>query len=514
MNKIKSIVSPSLFEKEGNLFFNQKPLYSLYAPQKRASQLADFFKPQKETLYFLLSPLLGYGVDLIIKKCKEIDAPLILIEINEELYQKTKINNCIYFNFNEKESSQQILKKQLDTILISKKIRKVNTIALNEAYRLQKELYNEIVYFAQKEIDFFWKNRSTLIFFKDLLYRNIFRNLLLKNDSCEISQENYPYFVCGAGESLENSIQFLKEHRTALRIIAADSALPLLLKFDIIPDFVIILESQIANLADFLYKIPQETIFLVDRSSCFAINKHLKNKKWIQTPFFNSNLENRMDFKGSIFPQSGSVGVAALLAALMLTKGKIYITGLDFCFQQGKTHANGTESHEKLLRNLSRFKSIEENYRPSNKTVVTVSGFVRESTSTLISYATLIAQNPINKHRIFDIRNTGIPLGYQQINQEDIQFTPQKIPPLSILQINKSNLSNFFKIEMNELKNIEDNLINDKLTINQIKKVDYLHYFFPDYSLSLPLSNSYKMRMLFYIRKFNRLFEKLIHIGL
>ena len=54
------------------------------------------------------------------------------------------------------------------------------------------------------------------------------------------------------------------------------------------------------------------------------------------------------------FPALGSVGVAAVNAALRLTSGEIFLTGLDFSYPRLQTHARGTPYHLSALVGASR----------------------------------------------------------------------------------------------------------------------------------------------------------------
>jgi hypothetical protein len=73
--------------------------------------------------------------------------------------------------------------------------------------------------------------------------------------------------------------------------------------------------------------------------------------------FFSSafaplSLLRRMEQAGLLpfpFPPLGSVGVAAVHAALAMTGENVFVTGLDFGYPEGRTHARGSPAHLAML---------------------------------------------------------------------------------------------------------------------------------------------------------------------
>lgn len=508
-------ILPISFDKtdtEDNLRFNGCLLYSRYAPCKRAEQIANAIQTQSETLYLLTSPLLGYGVTIIKRKCIETNSPLFILECNPILFSKTNESDCIFFDINQFKLSFSKIRERLKILFNeNRRIRKVTILSLNEGYRLQKNEYDIIAFEIQKEIDLFWKNRSTIIYFKDLWIRNLFRNL--SSDyfaDISLKKESFPYIVCGAGESLEKSIDFLIKKRTFFRIVAADTALPVLLKSGIIPDFVVVLESQTANVSDFLFRTPPDNIiYITEITSAPAANRYFCKKKWIQTGFVETKLFHRLPVRISPFPQTGSVGIAALHVAMQLTKGDIYITGLDFCFSPGKTHSRGTDSHEMLLNRSNRFKSVESAYCPADQIKKNIFGRTVTVSESLLNYASLIRNEAKLMKNVYDCRLGGLPLGLPQKNLNEIPLPLAPLPPINISETILKKTNSFLKNEYTILKNAEKETVVNAVSEKTEKEINYLHYFFPDYKTSQITAPHYTSRLFFYIRKFERLLEKI-----
>ena len=519
VNKSDSDI-PNLFriplnkgEAEENLSFNGCLLYSRYAPRKRAEQIADAFSPHRETLYLLPSPLLGYGVSEIKRKCACEQVPLLILECHPFLFSKTDEPDCLFFDTGQFEHSFSEIRKQLKTLFSeNRRLRKALIVPLNEGYRIRKKEYDTIIFEIQKEIDFYWKNRSTIIYFKDLWIRNLFRNLSRHSfTDISLKKESCSYVVCGAGESLEDSVDFLREKRNYLRIMAADTALPVLLKKGITPDYVVVLESQTANVSDFLHGTPPDNIiYITEITSAPAANRYFRKTKWIRTGFTDTQLFRRLPVPLSSFPQTGSVGIAALYTAMQLTDGEIYITGLDFSFFPGKTHSRGTDVHERLLNRLNRFESIESAYSPAKQTAQSLCGRRTVVSESLLNYASLIQNEAKQMKNVYDCRTVGLPLGLPKKNLNEIRLSESPLSPLnSNYRPDLSRVGAFIQNEYKILKKADSEITKGEISKETAEEIDYLHYFFPDYTTENISKDHYIGRLFFYIKKFERLSEKI-----
>lgn len=507
-------VSPALLDGGDNLIYEGRPLYSRYAPKARAEQTAEAFTPSPHSICLLPSPLLGYGVGIIRRKCGRQSGCLFLcVEVDKNLFEHTAAEcGCVFFDGNRFEKSLADLRDRIRALISAGRYRKVSVPVLNNGYLIHKELYDRIAFDIQKEIDFFWKNRSILLFFKDLPFRNIFRNLKIGLNDSLLEREDAAYFVCGAGESLEHILPFLSERRTFFRIVAADTALPVLLKSGIVPDFTVVLESQSANTGDFIYGIPEETVYITEISSAPSANRHFRRKKPIQIPFTQAACADRLPQHFAPFPQTGSVGVAALTAAFELTSGKIFIAGLDFCFRPGKSHARGTEAHESLLRRQTRFSGLENGIATETAFAESVCGHRVGVSPALLNDASLIRAEAANWKRVYDCRADGLPLGLPRIRAEEIPLPTEPLKPLVIRPApagGKTQTAAFFGSETALLAAAENELAaTGTLSDETARGIDYLHRFFPDYPPD-SRNRSYGVRVGFFVRKFRRLLRKI-----
>ena len=167
-----------------------------------------------------------------------------------------------------------------------------------------------------------------------------------------------PVIVAGAGPSLEEMIPMLHAVRKDSLLVAVDTALPRLATESLWPDLVVALEAQEANLRDFLPPPPAGMLLACELSSLPSIPRLFGDRvRFFSSEFAPLQLFARMASARLLpcpFPALGSVGVAAVNAALRLTSGEIFLTGLDFSYPRLQTHARGTPYHLSALVGASR----------------------------------------------------------------------------------------------------------------------------------------------------------------
>jgi len=370
-----------------SLLYNNRYLYSKFNPQKRADAVANGTPITPMTIYLIPSPLLFYGVDKLIKRIDP-HSTILTFELSKELYQITEDSFKEFLQQNSEASKLQIegrliyksgSLKEVFSLIEERKLvhnaRRVSTVPFSGGYDLLKSDYDIIADRIAMEIALIWKNRSTLNQLSELWYRNIFRNSSKLADSTPISHLNPKGLKCaviGAGESLEKSFNHLREKRSELYIIVADTALPSLIEAKIVPDCIIALEAQHYNLTDFLTdKKELEKIHLIaELSSSPSVIDKFRSYTLFYTQFSSATLFQRIAIEfPQLFksPQLGSVGVAALFFGLMLSREKIYSAGLDFSYKRGKSHCKGTFYNTRLLANSIRLNPQSNSYAINRK---------------------------------------------------------------------------------------------------------------------------------------------------
>ncbi len=169
-----------------------------------------------------------------------------------------------------------------------------------------------------------------------------------------------PVFVVGAGPSMEEFVKYAKEYDLENKsvIIAVDAALRRLLKEGIRPHIVIRCERKLTGIFEGVTKEDTKGILYA------AYN-------WTDVEFFDLFEEKVMLYRGngvclwtgySHLQVNGGVssGNAALELAWLISKKKnnIYLTGIDLCFIDDKTHVGGT----KVEFDINKSKKLWEEY--------------------------------------------------------------------------------------------------------------------------------------------------------
>jgi len=164
--------------------------------------------------------------------------------------------------------------------------------------------------------------------------------------SCADISTSLPIILVGAGLSLERERAYLRQAEAHYCIVAVDTALPILRAEKITPDIVIALESQIYNVRDVLAGIDSETILALDITAHPSLLRIIGGRRvaLFSSSFAEITLLKLLEACAALplkIAALGSVGVAALYLALQFTTENVYVIGLDFNYQMGKTHCRG-----------------------------------------------------------------------------------------------------------------------------------------------------------------------------
>ncbi len=171
-----------------------------------------------------------------------------------------------------------------------------------------------------------------------------------------------------AGPSLNSSIEKIKMIKDRVFIIAVDTALKLLLKNNIVPDIIVVLDPQVLNFLDFAgISNLDKSILAIEISSSFKIAQKFQDNKKLS--FFAGLLpeddENNKFlpvnpltllmskvFSLTEIPVFGNVGLAAISVASKISN-KIILAGFDNSFSSLIYHCKETIDIDYSLKNQS-----------------------------------------------------------------------------------------------------------------------------------------------------------------
>lgn len=358
------------------VLYKNRYLYSRFDAKKNSERLVQSLETKDESLFFIFSPLLGYGLDLLFEKISG-DSFVLAIETDPLLYTFSLQNidkkllekkNFLYLCLEEKMTGVKELLEKIDHLVQSEEgyaFRRLVPLELSSTF-IQKEFQNTCTQYIDLYINQFWRNRITLVKLGRLYAKNIFQNLALLSQAETIKSARIekPILVLGAGPSLEENIAIIQAFQKHFFIIAVDTALAYLHKQKIGIDLCLVMEPQLINQKAFLAVKNTKIPLLADLCSYPATQKILNGplsfffSEYASLQFLQ-NLEKNSGIQK--YRALGSVGLVAVETALKLRKKNtaIFFTGLDFSYQLGKTHTKETPSHLARLFEATRLKPAE-----------------------------------------------------------------------------------------------------------------------------------------------------------
>ena len=234
---------------ELNIHYHGKVLYSRYNPSASAERLAGNTVLKPRTIYLVPSPLLGYGIESLVRKLPE-DSLLLGLETDQSLMAVStpciqkyhKKNRCEFYRLDDSVTLYRIFNS-----LPSGLYRSCRLLPLNSGYQLNREKYDLLFSSLEHFLQNYWQNRLTAVKLGRLWMKNLITNLAYPGGK-QISQFKTDK-TCTAGriepgESLERSLPLIKEGREKIFVLAVDTALQTLIRSGIIPDGVVNLEAQ------------------------------------------------------------------------------------------------------------------------------------------------------------------------------------------------------------------------------------------------------------------------------
>ena len=201
---------------ELNIQYCGKTLYSRYNPSASAEKLAGNICLQPRTIYFIPSPLLGYGISSLIKLLPD-DSILLGIEIKQDIMAATAphirhFQNRKSFQIYRLDDALGLYK--VFNSLNSGSYRSCRILPLNSGYQLHKKKYDNLFSSLEHFLQNYWRNRLTSVKLGKLWIKNLLSNLSAPEGRMLYQfKTDKAVILAGAGESLENTIQLINESR-------------------------------------------------------------------------------------------------------------------------------------------------------------------------------------------------------------------------------------------------------------------------------------------------------------
>lgn len=449
-----------------SVIYKNRSLYSRYDPSKAVVQSVKSLNILPGTLILAISPCLWYGLTELLSQLPE-NCLILGIEYDKNLYElaRDELTKITGTNTVSPVKKNVLLLPPEEVCLLPSLLsvpdfktpsgimlpspgtfRRAIPLVMSAGNQFYADIYKTAADNAEQVISQFWKNRLTLVKLGRLFSRNLFKNMRLLPSSVPLESfmrtVSKTILVLGAGESAENTLKaVLESHaRSSLYIIAVDASIPLLRSFGITPDAAAALESQWAIEQAYVGSVPLRTTLFADITSRPAVTNHIDGT----ICFFSSSYTESLFYKRLehdhilpyTIPALGSVGLTAVYIALLLRSSAdvpVFVSGLDFSFTQGTTHARGTPSVHARLRSCMRLRpaaNYDASFRQGaheavvqsrGNSVCAQSAACRRYTDTALEgYAASFADIFADIKNLFNTASTGLDLGIQQRTNEDL----------------------------------------------------------------------------------------------
>jgi len=408
----------------------ERYLYSKYNPAGNPVRAALAAPIRHRCIYIVPSPLLGYGLPELSRRIPE-DSIILTIEQSQELLALCTaqfLKNTSTVNQDTRIINVRLSDKaSLHSLLYSQgpwRFRRVQRVDLSGGAALKPGLYDELTAFLMEDLMSYWRNRHAL----DRLGREWIRHILANISEMsrgEIVFKDVPDFritkiplVAGAGPSLEESMDFIRRNREGLWVLAVDTALPALSDGGITADAAVVLDTQAWNYLDFHDTGGCGMPVFADITAYPPCLSHTGGPCYFfSSDFAELDFLKRLDvagFRDFSMPPLGSVGLAALEIAGRISGSAILITGLDFAYSPGKSHARSSSFHRWQISSQNRLNphpgwqaSIK---RPRVKGR-NAFGDVLNSDAVLQGYAALLKDRYSSDDRFHVLEPGGLDLG-------------------------------------------------------------------------------------------------------
>ena len=348
-------------------------IYSVYNPQRDI----DFFCSNEKIKNSGYICIAGIGNGYHLKQLSENfpDKFILAFEIN-----KTSLDYLLTTNDFSFCKNKNILLTTLDDL--ENKIIETYTPSIYENFYFtnikpwmdyHQEYFNIIENKINKAISIISSDFSVQSHFGKVWMYNILANtnFLIKNKTLNqfIIDNSKTAVIVGAGPSLDNSINFLKENKEKLFIISTDTSYPALLKNKIIPQVVVSIDAQIYSREHFIginHEIAKDTIFLLDICANSSITKKISNEKIL---FFTNGhpLANYIEAISNckFLRLNSGRGTVTSVACDFATKcnfKNIILLGTDFSFYKNKPYTKSTYLEKQFLNQSYKTKNLETQY--------------------------------------------------------------------------------------------------------------------------------------------------------
>mgnify|MGYP004456446151 CR=1 FL=1 len=330
------------------------PLNSTYHPSHEAERyVAQYDELSAETVLFMY----GFSNGFIIRKALEKNCPVqscivyepsveIFVKVLEEYDVTDLIRNTELLIFIRK-INDELLEKTLYDIMNYRNW-KLFQFSIAPCYdRLFAKDCKEILKMFTNVHEYKHMEMNTLIRFAQSGVKNEVKAMKWFMNCHALEQyknkfpEDMPCIIVAAGPSLEKNAEVLRRAKGRALIICVDTALPFLLKKDIIPDIACTIDAQ-KGTTYFMDTRLKDIPIMVSTDSDYRALEQIGDVKPIYIAAVNDFFQRLFKDKGynvDYFDGGGSVATVSFQVAVGLGFHTIILIGQDLAFSDDKAHA-------------------------------------------------------------------------------------------------------------------------------------------------------------------------------
>jgi len=333
---------------------NGAKLHSRYNPRAEAVRYIDSLNLKSSlNCFILIEPGLGYIIPVLRERFTK--GKIIVLHI-ENFEKKAEIASepppdeglqVIEATF-PPETEPALIQQFLEAHIQEENTSNIKIIEWRPSLNLYKDAYVKLFsrvleYIKRADAGF----RTTAVFGRRWV-RNFFRNLKYLNKILLYRQSDIPVIVTGSGPGLEQALPFIRRARGNCMILAASSSVTALYHNGIAPDIIITTDGAPWALWHILSGIRSGETRSVSLSKapyalnlCAALPSQCADAPKLiinDGSLWQSIVLRELSIPSVIIPQRGTVSATAVELAMTLSLGSIYTAGMDFSFNDIRTH--------------------------------------------------------------------------------------------------------------------------------------------------------------------------------
>ncbi|MFC2140181.1 motility associated factor glycosyltransferase family protein [Candidatus Auribacterota bacterium] len=340
---------------------NSQVLHSIYDPEKEASRIVNGYKISKHSNVVLLGFGFGYHAKKLYLKFKDecdfilvIEKDIALFKLALKYVDLADILGQKNFFLAVDEEAMTIFRflQGMSIQIISNGL----TIVKHEpSYKSDIDYYKKVIEKLKDVVVWGRVNIISQVKTTDTYYKNIFSNIPEFLTTPGVDRffnkfKDIPAVIVSAGPSLTKNIEYLKKISENFLIIAVDTALKVLLSYQISPHLVVSIDFTPDNLKYFKGLEVGDTYLVVDPEVYPQIFKDYPGPKLVMN-LINKSLCSWMQTLGvqkGILPKGLSVAHTSFTLAREFGCSPIIFLGQDLAFSSGITHARSSVMSRKV----------------------------------------------------------------------------------------------------------------------------------------------------------------------